>query len=216
MSIEQDFFNEKEYSDKIFFLFKNGNAVSMAYTTLERHLKAAEIQIHRIWSSIPKAQESVESLNPPKSFKEQSQYLRQVRKLYDPVFIDIHFYFISWNGIRRMIKFFSKILELKINEVFPEISGMFQSHKDIRDAIEHFDERLPGEKYEHRVKEIIQSPGCAPSKIYGGISSDGCYLFGDKKIDIKLESFLTLKKMTIEIIDHINQIVDDLIKSKKT
>src|SRR5439155_24708961 len=114
-------------------------ATATCYRLALRSLRAAEIQVARIWDR-----------NLTVGSAERIDSLAQ------DVLIDVHFYFIALRGLYR---FLEKIvndpnfayLQLQLEALNQR---WFKHYAAGREAFEHIDQRLPGEKHEHRLVEV--------------------------------------------------------------
>jgi len=155
-----------------------------------RSLRAAEIQIDRIWSQsvVSGSQEVVEAA------------------MHD-ILIDIHFYFIA---LRNVYRFLEKVVEDPAFEQFkPEVDRLnnlwFKHYAKGREAFEHIDQRLPGEKHEHQLEEVTD--GGSPRKIHYGLSlRKGVFKHSNLSFDISREAFGHLKS---EVDDLFSKIVNN-------
>ncbi len=204
-----------DYEDKIFFACKNGSAAGFAYGQLLTNMKAASIQMKRIWTYaqlIPKVPELTP--NTPDFQEKTKQLLRSAKEKYRPLFIDIHFYFVAWGNIKSMMAVLARQPEFKnANIVFNSKRKIFEHYINARNTLEHFDERLPGGKKRSRVKEI-QSSGAEPRRILKGLSKEGYYLHSDKKWDIKPTSLRKLMEIVEEFLDCIHLKIDEIEAEK--
>ena len=169
----------------------------------------------RIWDQIsllPKQPEL--SPTDPEFQNKAKEYKITVQGNYRPIFNDIHFYFITWGGIRSMMGVIANQPEFKeANIIFNSHRKTIEHYINARNTFEHFDERLPGCKNHERVKEV-QAQGASPRKILKGISKKGYYLHSDKKWDIKPSSLKLLEEITQEFIGAVNSKIDLLLKEK--
>ena len=152
-------------------------ATSHCFDFARRSLRAAEIQIDRIWNRpvVSGSHDVVEAA------------------IHD-ILIDIHFYFIA---LRNLYRFLAKVVEDPAFEQFgSEVDRLndawFKHYAKGREAFEHIDQRLPGEKHEHQLEEVAD--GGAPRKIHYGLSlRDGVFKHSNLSFDISREAFGRLK-----------------------
>ena len=216
MQNPHDFFNNMDYEEKIIFSCKNGVASSFAYGQLLENLKAASIQMDRIWSYAKTIKKSPEpDPNEPNFQQKSKEYIKSEKQKYQQLFIDIHFYFISWGNIKLMMRYLSQQPEFtSANIVFNSHRKTIEHYINARNTFEHFDERFPGGKKHDRVKEV-QSRGASPRRIFKGLSKDGFYLHSDKQWDIKETSLEKLVEIVNEFLAKIHEAVDLSIEQKK-
>jgi len=211
----KDYFEKLEYGDKLLVATQNGNASCFAYRRLDTYLLAATIQMKRIWQDAEDVKSKMPDQSKLREFTDQSSFRKKVSELYAPLFVDIHFYFSSWDNAGKMMKVLSKQPELAAAKLVYEKHWPHINHfSNGRHTFEHFHDRLPGEKDEHRVKEVIQSPGAGPSKIYGGVTKDGFYVHSDGRWDIKPTSLELLLNIAAEFKSAVHSAVDSLLNSK--
>ena len=215
MQNSNGFFHNMDYEDKILFNCTNGYASSFAYGQLLENLKAASIQMDRIWSyakTIKKT--SGPDPNDPNFQSKSKEFLKSEKLKYQQLFIDIHFYFVSWGNIKSMMRVLSQQPEFKsANIIFNSHRKTIEHYINARNTFEHFDERFPGRKKQNSVKEV-QSQGAAPRRIFRGLSKDGFYLHSDKRWDIKPSSLEKLFEIVDEFLIKIHESVDLLIEQK--
>ena len=128
-------------SERLFFGSKKP-ATSPSFDFAHRSLRAAEIQIERIWSR-------------PGLPAQHPQYIAAV----EDTLIDVHFYFIA---LRNLCRFLGKVVE---DPVFvslrPELQALndawFKHYAKGREAFEHIDQRLPGGKHEKQLVEVTEN-----------------------------------------------------------
>ena len=203
------------YEEKIFFVCGSRVTVSFAYERLFSTIDAARMQMKRIWSQISSLPKQLElSPTDPEFQNKAKEYKTTARANYRPIFNDIHFYFITWGGIRSMMGVIAKQPEFKeANIIFNSHRKTIEHYINARNTFEHFDDRLPGGKNHERVKEV-RAQGASPRKILKGISREGYYLHSDKKWNIKPSSLKLLEEITQEFIKSVNGKIDILLKEK--
>jgi len=215
MQNPNSFFHNMGYEEKILFNCTSGVASSFAYGQLLENLKAASIQMGRIWSYAKTIKKNPElDPNVPNFQSKSIEFLKSEKLKYQQLFIDIHFYFISWGNIKLMMRFLSRQPEFtSANIIFNSHGKTIEHYINARNTFEHFDERFPGGKKHNRVKEV-QSQGAAPRRIFRGLSKDGFYLHSDKQWDIKTSSLEKLVEIVDEFLAKIHESVDLLIEQK--
>lgn len=161
---------------RVFFSSKRP-ATSQCFDFAHRSLRAAEIQIERIWNSpvVTGSREVVEDA-------------------FHDILIDIHFYLIA---LRNLYRFLAKVVEDPAFEQFKSDvdrlnDAWFKHYAKGREAFEHIDQRLPGEKHEGQLEEVTD--GGAPRKINYGLSlHKGVFQHSNLSFDISREAFGRLK-----------------------
>ena len=165
-------------SESRVFFSANKPATSHCFNLANRSLRAAEIQINRIWDR-PVVTGSTEI----------------VIAEHQDIIIDIHFYFIA---LRNLYRFLAMIVNDSAFEQFkPDLENLdkiwFCHYQKARDTLEHIDERLPGEKKEDRIIEVSDVE--SSRKIQYGVSlSRGIFKHSNQEWDISRETFLKLKE----------------------
>ncbi len=143
------------------------HCVDFAY----RSLRAAEIQVGRIWNREPTPSQ---------------QDLEATKRFYQDILIDIHFYFIS---LRNLYRYLAKAVEDPAFDAFrPELAELndrwFLHYAKGREAFEHIDQRLPGEKHESRIVEIVGDDGGRRKIHYAFWPRKGLFAHSDGEWDI--------------------------------
>jgi hypothetical protein len=162
--------------DRVFFSSKRP-ATSHCFDFAIRALRAAEIQIDRIWN---------------RPFVSGPHAIVEVA--FQDILIDVHFYFIALRNVHR---FLEKVVEDPMFEQFrPEVEKLnvtwFKHYAKAREAFEHIDQRLRGEKQEHQLVEITD--GGSSRRIHYGLSlRKGIFKYSNLSFDISREAFSHLK-----------------------
>jgi hypothetical protein len=162
--------------ERVFFSSKRA-ATPHCFDLATRSLRAAEIQIDRIWKR------PIVSGTPA-----------VVECAFQDILIDIHFYFIA---LRNVYRFLEKVVKDPAFEQFsPDVKRLsdtwFKHYAKGREAFEHIDQRFPGEKQEHQLVEV--SDGGNTRKIHYGLSlRDGVFRHSNLSFDISRKSFDQLK-----------------------
>lgn len=152
-------------------------ATSHCFDFARRSLRAAEIQIERIWDR-------------PGVSADDPRFIAAVQD----TLIDVHFYFIS---LRNLYRFLHKVVQ---DPVFvnlePELQILnntwFKHYAKGREAFEHIDQRLPGEKHEGQLIEITEN-GTSRKVHYGLSMRRGEFTHSDLTFDITKETFHRLR-----------------------
>ena len=163
-------------SQRLFFGSKRP-ATSHCFDFARRSLRAAEIQMERIW-------------NRPGLSADHPQFVAAAQD----ALIDVHFYFI---GLRNLYRFMHKVVQDPVfAHLQPELQALnqtwFRHFAKGREAFEHIDQRLPGEKHEDQLVEVTEN---GPSrKIHYGLSlRRGVFEHSDLSFDISKQTFQRLK-----------------------
>ena len=177
-----------EDSQRVFFASKSA-ATSFAFDLAHGSLRAAEIQVNRIWDH-----PAIQSDDP------------HAAAVFQDILIDVHFYFIA---LRNVFRFLDKVVSDEVfQELHPELANLhdkwFMHYNLGREAFEHFDQRLPGQKYENRIVEIEERG--AKRKIHFGLSlSNGLFRHSDQEWDI---SKATYESINADVVELLTRIVD--------
>lgn len=163
-------------SQRIFFCSERP-ATSECFDLALRSLRAAEIQVERIWD-----RSSLSADDP--------MFIAAVQD----ALIDVHFYFI---GLRNTYRFLHKVVQ---DPVFvhlePELTVLnntwFKHYAKGREAFEHIDQRLPGERHEDQVIETVEN-GASRKVLYGLRMRSGVFMHSDLTFDISKETFVRLQ-----------------------
>ena len=113
-----------------------------------------------------------------------------VNTAFQDILVDVHFYFIS---LRNVYRFLRKIIaDPAFESLRPELERLnekwFQHYGKGREAFEHIDQRLPGEKHEANIVEIGEA-GAKRKINYGLRLREGIFLHSDLKWDITTGTF---------------------------
>jgi len=163
-------------AQRLFFGSKKP-ATSHCFDFARRSLRAAEIQIERIWDR-------------PGLPADHPQF---VAAIHDAL-IDVHFYFIA---LRNLYRFLDKIVADPVfAHLQPELQALndtwFNHYAKGREAFEHIDQRLPGEKHEKQLIEVTD--GGSLRKIHYGLSMQrGVFEHSNLTFDISKHTFERLK-----------------------
>ena len=159
-------------SQLIFFASRNG-ATAASFDLARRSLRAAEVQINRIWDR-PVVHGNYEI----------------VSAAFEDILIDLHFYFIA---LRNTYRFLERVVSDEVlQELRPNLAELndkwFRHYSLAREAFEHIDQRLPGERHENKISEIEEKG--AKRKIHYGLRlREGLFLHSDLKWDISKAAF---------------------------
>lgn len=149
-----------------------------------RYLRAAEIQVTRIWDDAR----------------------QRLPTVYEDMLIDVHFYFVA---LRDIYRYLDKVVS---DEVFqglrPALDNLnekwFKHYSDGRDVFEHIDQRLPGQSHENRIVGIEAWGG--EKKINFGLSPrKGLFRHSDLEWDISKARYDRIK---VDVEELLRLIVD--------
>lgn len=202
------------YGEKLFFVVKNGNAASFAYDRLHLHRSAAHSQMVRIEQAISASMSMVPEPSAGATLEEMRAYVQQGRLRMHAVLTEVHFYFVSWSGCRNMLQILvgqPELLEAK--KVFDRYRKEFEHYVAGRNSFEHYHDRLPGRKDEHRVKEVQSDPTAGPHRIYSGFLG-GKYAHSDLEWDISPKSLERLDKYISDVLVVIHAQIDEEFNRK--
>ena len=161
-----------EKIQRVFFSSKQP-ATSHCFDLAIRSLRAAELQVNRIWNR------PVVGGDPT-----------LVTAAFQDILIDVHFYFIALRNVYRFLR--KAIADPAFEPLRPELDRLnekwFQHYGKGREAFEHIDQRLPGEKHEASIVEIEEA-GARRKINYGLRLREGLFLHSDIKWDITTGTF---------------------------
>lgn len=161
-----------EENEKVFLASQNG-ATAASFDLAMRSLRAGQIQINRIWDR-PVVQGNYQI----------------VAAAFEDILIDVHFYFIA---LRNTYRFLERVVaDEKFNEFRPDLLELndkwFKHYALGREAFEHIDQRLPGQKHESKIMET-QEGGTRRKINYGLRLREGLFMHSDLKWDISKVTF---------------------------
>lgn len=162
---------------RLFFSSKR-HATSHCFDFARRSLRAAEIQIERIWDR-------------PRLSADHPQFIAAVHD----ALIDVHFYFIA---LRNIYRFLHKVIQdPAFAHLEPELKVLndawFKHYAKGREAFEHIDQRLLGEKHESQFVEITENG--ASRKVHYGLSMRrGVFMHSNLTFDISRQTFQHLRE----------------------
>lgn len=106
------------------------------------------------------------------------------------IFIEVHFYFICWDSIRKMVAFLRSHSGFKvINEIYKRRKKLLEDYGAARDHLEHYNERLLG----RRKGKALSNPSDM-GNLHGYI-----YSLGGEKYDVGPDSLKRLKKIVKDL-----------------
>lgn len=198
-----EYFENMEQSEKVLHCSSDPIVAKFSYDRLNRYLCAAQIQMQRITENTMLAVNSKPREPDVSNLESTRKYFKEMQRNYDPIFIDIHFYFISWVNCQSMMKVLSSLPEFKdAKSYYHSVKKHFDSYGEARNTFEHFHDRLPAGKFHNKVKEM-KEPDSAPRKVYGGLRN-GKYLFSDKSWDVTPISLERLEGFVDGFLQNIN------------
>ncbi len=152
---------------------------SIAMGGINKYLVAAQIQMDRIWKGLDKVKEGLDKV------KEGSE---DFKDSLPQAFCDIHFYFICWDTILKMMEVLKRCSDYSsVGHVLKKHRKKMEEYREARDHYEHYDERLPGGKWD------LPKPGDL-----GNIKGSNFTLGGDRW-DIGPASLKRLEKIVAEL-----------------
>jgi hypothetical protein len=161
---------------RVFFASKR-SATSHCFDFAARSLRAAELQMDRIWN-----RPIVAGSHPV------------VEAAFHDILIDVHFYFIA---LRNLYRFLAKAMDDPLfTHLKPKLEGLndawFKHYAKGREAFEHIDQRLPGERHEKQLVEITDK-GATRKVHYGLRMREGFFDHSNLSFDISPIAFAKLK-----------------------
>jgi hypothetical protein len=197
------------YGEKLFFVASNSNAASFAYGRFHLHLDAARTQMGRIGQAIAASKGMLPEPARGATQEEMRAYVRDGAHRMQPVLAEVHFYFVCWSGCRNMLQILVGQPEfLEAKKVFDGYRQEFEHYVAGRNSFEHFHDRLPGQREEHRVKEVQPDPRTGPHRIFAGFSA-GKYVHSNLEWDISPASLGRLEKYVGEVISVVHKKIDE-------
>jgi len=112
---------------------------------------------------------------------------------------EIHFYLICWNTVGRNLRLIQELTQFRaVRQALRPHYGLFKQYTDMRDHLEHFDDRLrrrdsAGGRRRGGAKVMKQ-----PNDF--GNSSRNVYSFGGDRLDISQKSLLTLRRVVEQVV----------------
>ena len=202
------------YPEKLFYVASNPNAAGFAYERLSVHRAAAAKQMARIWDANAESKSSIGDPGPGASQEEISAYHRKVKDGKIPLLYETNFYFVAWTDCRNMLEVLVGQPEfLEAKKVFDSHRKHFEHYTEARNSFEHFDDRLPGQRYEGRVKEVREDLAAGPRRILFGFKG-GNYKHSDKLWDITPASLELLESAIEDVLGVLHRTIDEEIQSK--
>jgi hypothetical protein len=183
-------------SQRVFFSSKRP-ATAHCYNFAKRSLLAAELQIGRVWRQRPVTTD----------YAEKAQ-------AYQLILIDLHFFFIS---IRNLYRYLEKIVAdptyAHLKKQLDQLNiQWFKHYSSGREAFEHIDQRLPGEKHENKIVEIEEN-GARRKIHYGLYLKKGIFAHSDREWDISLTTFHKMKNDVDMLLEAVVQASNNALNS---
>ena len=149
----------------------------IALSTIDSYFNAAKLQQRRI----ERARLSIQ-----KSFSRGPATRRG-----NNLFYDVHFYLISWARIAKLARFIAQKTRFsRTGLVMRRYSTDLKDRIDARDHLEHFEDRLPGGKEQHKL--------AVPNDLLNMLNQ---YLtYGGRKLDVGTDSIRLLKTIRDEFL----------------
>lgn len=164
-------------------------ATSIAFDWVGRSLRAAEIQVNRIWD---------------RPVVQGDHHL--VTTAFQEILIDVHFYFVALRNIYRFLN--SVISDELLQDLRPDLVALndkwFKHYSLGREAFEHIDQRLPGQKHENKIVEIGDL-GNKRKINYGLRLRQGLFLHSDLEWDISKAAFESIKNDVQSLLKRIEE-----------
>ena len=205
----RDYWQSMTHAEKLFFVVANGNTASFAYGRLQMHRSAAQTQMTRIGQAIAASTSTIPEPGPGATQREMLDYMRDGTRRMQPVFTEIHFYFVSWTGCHNMLQILVGQPEfLNAKKVFDSYRKEFEHYVAGRNSFEHFHDRLPGQAEAHRVKEIQPDPRAGARRVFAGFSG-GKYVHSSFEWDISPESLERLEQYIREVLFVVHAKIDE-------
>jgi len=197
------------HGEKLFFIASNGNAASFTYERLQMHRNAAHMQMARIGEAIAASKPRIPEPRAGATQHEMRTYIRDGARRMEPVFAEVHFYFVCWSGCRNMLQILTGQPEfLEAKKVFDGYRKEFEHYVAGRNSFEHYHDRLPGQSDAHRVKEVQPDPRVGPHRIFAGLSS-GKYVHSNLEWDISPASLERLEKYISNVLAVVHKKIDE-------
>ncbi len=204
--VNKAFFQRMSLRDKVWHFSSDPNTAAFAYDRLRRHLSAAEIQMRRINAAIKHVNETKPEEPDLADHEASREYFEIDGRMYESIFIEVHFYFVAWTNCQNMMKTLSSFPEyLEASKHYNSVRKHLDSYTEARNTFEHFHERLPAGKNRDRVKEI-QAPNAGPRRVFGGLGK-GSYTFSDRSWDITPASLNLLQSIVEEFLGKVHAVV---------
>lgn len=138
------------------------------------YLEGARTQMGRIWENWEKA---------------KARTAADWKAAHSQTFRDIHFYFICWDTILKMILFLKKWSSLSSpQKIYKQYRSDLEKYKSARDHSEHFEDRLLGKK--KKKNEKLARPGHL-----GDLDIVGNYYFGGEHFDVSPKNVALLAEI---------------------
>ncbi len=191
------------YEEKIFAVVKNGDSCAFAYKRLQLHLKAATIEMERIWAYVASMPYEPEPSPSDPDFQAIAyEWMDRQGELYVPLLTDIHFYFVEWANIQSMMEFLGRQAQFgEANKVYNSHRKTLDHYSEGRNSFEHYHDRLAGKKR----RQKLAKPDI------GFSLQGGYYTAAGSKWDISPESLAKLILISDKFLHAIHRAVDDAI-----
>lgn len=208
-----EFFHSLPYAEKLPHVASNPGAAAFAYNRLELHRQSAALQMKRIWEAAARPKPTTDEASVASDLLAMMRYSEEARAWNASVLIEVHFYFVAWANCYRMLKLLTGDgAFLPAKKLFDSHRKEFEHYVHGRNSFEHFEDRLPGRKKEHTVKEV-RAGSASPRRIYFGLQGQS-YKHSDETWDISPQSLERLTSHIDEVLNPIHRITDSAIEQK--
>lgn len=117
---------------------------------------------------------------------------------------ELHNYLMCWAMIYRLILRLKKrtvVLEMSsVSEIWDRHGKVLNSYYSLRHEFEHFDQRLPGEQFEEKYRQLVDSENPNGAWSYGWMYDEhGRLKIGDASGDVSPSSVILLDRIVREL-----------------
>ena len=201
-------------TDRIWHVVANANAAAFAYERLVVCRRAAAVQMQRLWDAAAGTRKSLTEPAADASLAEVRAYIQKSREAFAPLLYETHYYFVAWANCGNMLRVLTGLPEfLEAKKIFDSHRKTFEHYTAARNSFEHYQDRLPGNAEERKVREVVQIPSAGPSRIYFGFSG-GHYRHSDQQWDITPASLSVLEGAIDAVLSVLHAQVDTLFQAR--
>lgn len=209
-----EYFKGLGTADKLWHVASNPNAARFAYDRLAVCRLAAEIQMRRLWEAAAASRSATQEPEPNAPLSEIRAFFADAKKRMAPLIYETHYYFVAWSNCGNMLRVLTGQPEfLEAKKVFDSYRKHFEHYTAGRNSFEHYHDRLPGNTEQKKVREVVQSPGAGPSRIYFGFSG-GEFKHSDMSWNITLASLDLLGEAIDDTLAVLHRQIDELFVAK--
>ena len=141
--VDKEFFQNLSDSELVWRFSSDPNTAMFAFDMLRRHQAAAALQMQRIVEARNYASSKMPEEPNISDQLSVKRYFETARGLYQPIFIEIHFYFVSWVNCQNMIKVLGSFPEfIEAKKYFHSAKKHFDEYAEARNTFEHYHDRL--------------------------------------------------------------------------